>query len=134
MILNSRPFRKRIISLDKKALYNKTRKLYINDRKNTPMSERKKKTADFTSEGINSLAQDKPVVYKILNKNGKNIYTGSAKRGRVAERIKEHLPGGPHPIPGGAKVKIIQKNSIKEARKSESRIISRTKPRYNIRK
>lgn len=98
------------------------------------MPARKKKTADFKPEGIDSLAQDKPAVYKILDKNNKNIYTGSAKRGRVAERIREHLPRGPDPIPGGIRVKIEQKSSIEEARKSESMIISRTKPKYNKRK
>ena len=98
------------------------------------MSTRKKKTVKFDSEGIDNLAQDKPVVYKILNKNGNNIYTGSAKLGRITERLKEHLPEGPDFIPGGSKVKIIKKNSIDEARKSESRIISRSKPKYNKRK
>lgn len=98
------------------------------------MPARKRKTEKLDPEKINNLAQDKPVVYKILDKNGKNIYTGSAKRGRVAERIKEHLPKGPDPIPGGAEVKIIQKNSIEEARESESKIISRAKPKYNKKK
>lgn len=97
------------------------------------MAARKNKTADFNPEGIDSLAKDKPVVYKILDKNDRNIYTGSAKRGRVTKRINEHLPGGPDSIPGGVKVKIEQKDSIEEARKSESRIIFRSKPMYNKR-
>ena len=90
-----------------------------------------KKTSDFKPEAIDNLAQDKPVVYKILNSEGQNIYTGSAKKGRVSGRIKDHLPGGSDRIPGGKKVKIEQHNSIREAEKSESRIISRTKPKYN---
>jgi len=93
----------------------------------------KKKTSDFNPEAIEDLAQDKPVVYKIFNQKGKNIYTGSAKRGRVPDRIKDHLPGGLDPVPGGAKVKIEQHNSIEEAEKSEARTISRTKPKYNKR-
>jgi hypothetical protein len=95
------------------------------------MATRKRKTSEFTSEGIESLAQNKPVVYEIFNKNQDNVYTGSAKRGRVAGRIKEHLPGGPDPIPGGVIVKIQQKKSIREAQESESSIISRRKPKYN---
>lgn len=91
----------------------------------------KKKTSSFDKEAIDKLAQDKPVVYKILNKNDKNIYTGSSKRGQVADRIKDHLPKGSDPIPGGRKVKIGQYKSIDEAQKSESRIIARSKPKYN---
>lgn len=90
-----------------------------------------KKTSVFKPEAIDNLAQDKPVVYKVLNSEGENIYTGSAKRGRVSDRIKDHLPGGSHPIPGGQKVKIEQHHTIDEAQKSESRVISRSKPKHN---
>ena len=90
-----------------------------------------KKASDFKPEAIDNLDQDKPVVYKIRNSEGENIYTGSAKRGRVRDRIKDHLPGGSDPIPGGKKVEIEQHNSIDEAQKSESRIISRSRPKYN---
>ncbi len=90
-----------------------------------------KKSSDFTEEAIESLAKDKPVVYQILNKNNKNIYTGSAKRGRVEERLKEHLPGGPDPIRGGTKVKIQQKSSVDDAHMAEQRIIKQNKPPQN---
>jgi len=90
-----------------------------------------KKTADLKPEAIDKLAQDKPVVYKVLNTEGENIYTGSAKKGQVADRIKDHLPGGSDPIPGGKKVRIEQHSSIREAEVSEARTISRSKPRYN---
>jgi len=91
----------------------------------------KKKTADFKRNEIDNLAQNKPSVYKILNRNGKNIYTGSSKRGQLKNRIKDHLPGGSDPIPGGTKVKIKQYNRIKDAKESEKRIISQSKPKYN---
>jgi len=52
----------------------------------------RKKSGNFDKKGIESLAKDKPVVYKIKNDKGKNLYTGVAKRGRVEERLKEHLP------------------------------------------
>lgn len=95
------------------------------------MASKKKKTSDFNPDGIDSLAKDKPVVYKILDKKGKNIYTGVAKKGRVPDRIKEHLPGKKDSIPGGSKVKIEQKTSINEAKKSEEKIIQRSKPKHN---
>ncbi len=91
------------------------------------------KTVRFTKEGLDSLPENKPAVYKILNHQGDNIYTGVAKRGRVEGRLSEHLPGSSDPIPGGKKVQITQKPSITDAKQSEDRIIARSKPRYNKR-
>jgi hypothetical protein len=54
----------------------------------------KGKSADFAKEGIESLPKNKPIVYKIENRKGDNIYAGVAKRGRVEERLEEHLTGG----------------------------------------
>ncbi len=90
-----------------------------------------KKTSGFNSDGIESLAKDKPVVYKIENNNGVNIYTGVAQRGRVEARLKEHLPGGKDAIRGGAKVRILQKSTIAAALKAEARIIKQQKPAQN---
>ena len=92
-----------------------------------------KKTAKFDADGIANLAKNNPVVYELLNDKRENIYTGSAKRGRVEERLTEHLPGGPDPIPGAVRVKIIQKASIDDARKAEARIIKRSQPKHNKR-
>ena len=72
------------------------------------------------------LPNDKPVVYKIQTEGGGNNYTGIAQRGRVQDRIKEHLGEIP-----GAKVQIQQKNSIAEARKTETNIIDSSSPKYN---
>ena len=88
------------------------------------------KSTKYNESGISKLPDDKPVVYKIQSDSGKNNYTGIAKRGRVQGRISEHLPGGKDYIPG-SKVKIEQMNSIADARAKESRIISRSKPKYN---
>ncbi|MFH2011712.1 MAG: hypothetical protein ABIJ37_03255 [Pseudomonadota bacterium] len=52
-----------------------------------------KKSGSFDEKGIEELAKDKPVVYKIEDDKGNTLYAGVAKRGRVEERIKEHLPG-----------------------------------------
>jgi hypothetical protein len=89
---------------------------------------KRRKTSSFDEKGIDSLAKDKPVVYEIQNDAGKNIYTGSAKRGRVHDRLKEHLPGGSDPVRGGSKVKIQQKSSIEQAQKAEARKIKSEKP------
>ncbi len=93
----------------------------------------KRKSASFDSDGVDDLAQDKPVVYKLVNSKGENVYTGSSKKGQVGDRIKDHLPGGSDPIPGVKKVRIEQHGSIAEARESEERIISRSKPKHNKR-
>jgi len=95
------------------------------------MADEKSKTVNFNEEGLEKLPNDKPAVYKILNTQGENIYTGSAKRARIQERLQEHLSGGPDPIRGGVKVQIQQKSSIAEAEKTEKNIISRTKPKFN---
>ena len=95
------------------------------------MANRKPKTVKFNEEGIKKLPKDKPVVYKILNSDNKNIYTGSAKRGRIVQRLKEHLAGRADPIKGGQRVRIQQKLSISEAQQLEANIIKSSKPRYN---
>lgn len=86
-----------------------------------------KKTAKYNPDSIDQLPNNKPVVYKIQTAGGSNNYTGVAKRGRVNDRIKEHLGEIP-----GASVQIEQMSSIDEALKKESNIISRSKPKYNI--
>ena len=92
-----------------------------------------KKTVRMNRDGIESLPQNKPVVYKILNSQGENIYTGIAKRGNVRDRLRDHLPDSRDAIPGAAKVQIEQMPSIEDAKRKEANIISRTKPKYNQR-
>lgn len=89
-----------------------------------------KKTVDFNRTGIGKLSDNKPVVYTVLTKGGSNNYTGTAKRGRVQERLQEHLPGSKDYVPG-SKVRIEQTKTIAEAMGKESRIIARSKPTYN---
>lgn len=91
-----------------------------------------KKTVDFSKSGVGKLPDDKPVLYRIQTDGGKINYTGVAKRGRVQERLEEHLPGGKDYVPG-AKVQIEQMSSITEAKEKEARVIARTKPKYNDR-
>ena len=52
-----------------------------------------RKTARMTSREIQTPPLVKPVVYKIFDNIGENIYTGMAGRGNVHDRIKDHLPG-----------------------------------------
>ena len=92
-----------------------------------------RKSGKFDKEGIEALAKNKPVVYRIQDQAGNDQYVGIAKRGRVETRLKEHLPGGRDPVREGVKVRILQKSSIQEARKSEARIIKRNQPPRNKR-
>ncbi len=87
-----------------------------------------RKTVKFTPTGIEKLPDDKPVVYRIQTAGGKTNYVGVAQRGRVQDRLREHLGAGEIP---GAKVQIEQMPTIQEARDTETRIISRSQPKYN---
>ena len=85
-----------------------------------------KKSAKYNKSSIGKLANDKPVTYKIQTPGGKANYIGTAMKGRVQERIAEHLGEIP-----GAKVQIQQHSSIADARKSEANMIKRNQPKYN---
>ncbi len=85
-----------------------------------------KKTVKFNQKGILKLPNDKPALYKILTPSGSNNYTGVATRGRVRERILDHVGEIP-----GAKVQIEQMGSIKDAQEKEARVIKRSKPKFN---
>jgi len=90
------------------------------------------KKVPFNSKGIKKLPDDKPVLYRIETAAGKTNYAGVAKRGRVKERLAEHLPRAKDAIPG-AIVRIEQMPSINAAKAKEARVIARTKPRHNKR-
>ncbi len=83
-----------------------------------------RKTVSNNKISISKLPNDKPVVYRIKTEGGTVNYVGVAKKGRVQERIEEHLPGGKDYVPG-AKVQIEQCGSIAEAREKESSVIAR---------
>jgi len=86
---------------------------------------------NFNKSNIKKVSNDKPIIYKIKNKNGENIYTGIAKRGRCEERLLEHLPGSKDFIPGAKTFSIKQKNKIDNARTEEKLIINNEKPKCN---
>ncbi|MDA8119732.1 MAG: hypothetical protein M0Z85_06710 [Gammaproteobacteria bacterium] len=91
-----------------------------------------RKTVPFTKDGITRLPNNKPAVYNILTEGGKLNYVGVAKRGRLQERIREHLPGQKDAVPG-AMVQVRQAESIKQAKQTEAQAITRQKPKYNDR-
>ncbi len=84
------------------------------------------KKVTYSKEGIDKLPNDKPVLYRIENSNENLNYVGVAKRGRVQDRIAEHLGVIP-----GAKVSIEQFSSIDDAEKKEKRVIKINQPKYN---
>jgi excinuclease UvrABC nuclease subunit len=87
-----------------------------------------RKTVSYNQGGAAKLPDDKPAVYRIQTEGGKTNYVGVAKRGRVEERILEHLDKGRIP---GAKVQVQQVSSIDEAKQIEARVIARSQPKYN---
>lgn len=87
-----------------------------------------KKTVNFNKSGVKKLPDNKSAVYRIQTNGGKTNYVGVAKRGRVQDRISEHLEDGKIP---GAKVQIEQMPNIDAAKEKEENIIARTKPKYN---
>ncbi len=48
------------------------------------------RTQKFTKANIANVPQDKAIIYKIKNKDGENLYTGIAGRGRSQDRLIEH--------------------------------------------
>ena len=80
----------------------------------------------YNKSSVNKLPDDKPVLYKIQTEGGKVNYVGIAKRGRVKERIGEHLGEIP-----GASVSVEQFDSIVDARAKEKKVIKWDKPKYN---
>jgi excinuclease UvrABC nuclease subunit len=84
------------------------------------------KKVRYSTEDIGQLPNDKPALYRITSETGDLNYVGSAKRGRVQERILEHMGKIP-----GATVKIEQFSSIGDAQRKEANVIKRTQPKYN---
>ena len=85
-----------------------------------------KKTTTFNKTGIKKMPNNKPVLYKIKTESGNTNYVGKAKRGRVQERIREHIGKIP-----GTRVQIEQFSSIKDAGKKEGNVIKKSQPKYN---
>lgn len=95
------------------------------------VTKRFSRRCTLNKNNLDKIPDDKPVVYKLLNAKGKNIYTGIAKRGRIRERFTEHLPGAQDAVPGVKFFQIKQMKSIDQAKMEEKRIIKLEKPKFN---
>jgi hypothetical protein len=84
------------------------------------------KKVKYNKQGIGQLPNDKPVIYRIETESGRMNYVGVAQRGRVQERLSEHLGKIP-----GARVRIEQFSSITDAQKKEVNVIRRAQAKYN---
>lgn len=84
------------------------------------------KEVNYNKTAIETLPDDKPVVYQVRRESGNPNYVGIAHRGRVRERILEHIGEIP-----GKTVRIQQFDSIGEARETEGRLIAKLDPKYN---
>jgi excinuclease UvrABC nuclease subunit len=89
-----------------------------------------RKSSTYNPTGIAKLPDDKPVVYQIETDGGRVNYVGVAQRGRVQDRLQEHLGSGDDRVPG-AKVRIEQFSSIADARTREAALIQSLQPKYN---
>lgn len=85
----------------------------------------------FNKTSIKNIPEDKPILYLFQNKPGDDLYLGVAKRGRVQERLEEHLDLKKDKIPGVSKVKFAQFPSIEKAKKAEKRLIKKLEPKFN---
>jgi hypothetical protein len=92
----------------------------------SPKTKIKTKTVKYDQQGIDQLPNNQPVLYRIKTESGRMNYVGVAQKGRVRERISEHLEKIP-----GAKVQIEQFSSISDAKKKEINVIRRTQAKYN---
>jgi len=85
----------------------------------------------FNKTNIKNIPEEKPIVYRLVGNSKKELYDGVAKRGRVQERLLEHLNLRKEKIPGATKVKIAQFKNIEQAEKTEKQLIKKLQPKFN---
>ena len=81
----------------------------------------------ITKTNIGKVPGDKPGVYRIKNAQGKILYVGMAKGGRLDERIAEHKGE----FKGGTRFQYKIASSKEEAEKIERKEIKNWKPVFN---
>lgn len=89
------------------------------------------RTQKFTKENIAKVPQDKAIIYKIKSRDGENLYTGIAGRGRSQERLVEHKDIKKEKIPDGTRFQYAQVKNKDRARVFEKQVIKKEKPEFN---
>ena len=89
------------------------------------------RTQKFTKENIAKVPQDKAIIYKIKNREGENLYTGIAGRGRSQERLVQHKDIMKEKIPEGTRFQYAQVKTKDRAHQIEKAIIKKEQPEHN---
>lgn len=89
------------------------------------------RTQKLTKVNIAKVPQDKAIIYKIMNKEGENLYTGIAGRGRSQERLVEHKDIKKEKIPEGTRFQYAQVKTKDRAHRIEKVIIKKEQPEHN---
>lgn len=89
------------------------------------------RTQKFTKANIAKVPQDKAIIYKIKNREGENLYTGIAGRGRSQERLVEHKDIKKEKIPEGTRFQYAQVKTKVRAHQIEKSIIKKEQPEHN---
>ena len=89
------------------------------------------RTQKFTKTNIANVPQNKAIIYKIKSKDGENLYTGIAGRGRPQERLLEHKEIKKEMIPEGTRFQYVQVKTKEIASKIEKSIIKKEQPEFN---
>ena len=83
----------------------------------------------MSKKNIDNVPGDKPGVYRIKNNSGKVLYVGSAKGGRLDDRIAEHKGK----IKGGTQFQYQTVPNKESAARLERKEIGKLKPPSNDR-
>ena len=91
------------------------------------MSKRFSNTKPMSQKNIDDVPGDKPGVYRIKNTSGKVLYVGTAKGGRLDDRIAEHMGN----IKGGTHFQYKTVSSKESAVRLERKEIKKSTPPFN---
>ena len=89
------------------------------------------RTQKFTKENIAKVPENKAIIYKIKSKEGENLYTGIAGRGRGQDRLIEHKDIKKDKIPEGTRFQYAQVKTKVRAHQIEKVIIKKEQPEHN---
>lgn len=89
------------------------------------------RTQGFIKANIANVPQNKAIIYKIKSKDGENLYTGIAGRGRSQERLIEHKDIKKEQIPDGTRFQYAQVKTKDRAHQIEKSIIKKEQPEHN---